>query len=70
MDRKEEETFKFKEKHVEKEKLDESKVNSIMEKLELITQQINLISNYLMGISPSGEQWKLQRIHNYKNKNQ
>jgi len=51
MGRDEEETFKVKEKHVEIEKIDESKLNSIMERLELIEQQINLISNYLMNIS-------------------
>ncbi|MDI6826112.1 MAG: hypothetical protein QMD36_02865 [Candidatus Aenigmarchaeota archaeon] len=49
--RDEEETFKVKERHVETEKTEESRINSIMERLELITQQINLISNYLMNIS-------------------
>ncbi|MCX6821637.1 MAG: hypothetical protein NTW30_02545 [Candidatus Aenigmarchaeota archaeon] len=51
MGRDEEETFKPKEKHVEIEKVDESKINSIMERLELITEQVNLISNYLMNVS-------------------
>ena len=51
MGRDEEETFKTKEKHVEIENIDESKLNSIMERLELITQQVNLISNYLMNVS-------------------
>jgi tetrahydromethanopterin S-methyltransferase subunit G len=50
MSRDEEETFKTKEKHVETE-IEESKLNSIMERLELITQQVNLISNYLMNVS-------------------
>lgn len=51
MGRDEEETFKLKEKRIEIEKIDESKVNSIMERLELITEQVNLISNYLMNVS-------------------
>jgi archaellum component FlaC len=51
MGRDEEETFKPKEKRVEIEKIDESKINSIMERLELITEQVNLISNYLMNVS-------------------
>jgi len=51
MGRNEEETFKVKEKRVEIEKIEESKINSIMGRLELITQQVNLISNYLMNIS-------------------
>ena len=51
MGRDEEETFKVKEKHVEIEKVDESKVNSIMERLELITEQVNLISSYLLNVS-------------------
>jgi len=63
MGREEEETFKVKEKHA---KIDESQINSIMERLEVITQQVNLISNYLISISPSGERWKLQRFHPYK----
>ena len=50
-DRDEEETFKSKEKHVEIEKVDESKINSISERLELITQQVNLMSSYLMNVS-------------------
>ncbi len=50
MGRDEEETFKTKEKHIETE-TEESKLNSIMERLELITQQVNLISNYLMNVS-------------------
>jgi len=60
-----EETFKVKEKRVE---ISESKINSIMERLELITQQVNLISDYLITISPSGERWKLERYHPYKTK--
>jgi archaellum component FlaC len=51
MGRDEEETFQAKEKHVEIEKIEESKINPIMERLELITQQVNLISNFLMNIS-------------------
>jgi archaellum component FlaC len=51
MSRDEEETFKVEEKHVEIEKTEESKIDSIMERLELITQQINLISSYLMNVS-------------------
>jgi archaellum component FlaC len=51
MGRDEEETFKVKEKHVEIEKVDESKINSIMERLELITEQVNLISSYLLNVS-------------------
>jgi len=51
MGRDEEETFEPKEKRVEIEKIDESKINSIMERLELITEQVNLISNYLMNVS-------------------
>jgi len=50
-DRDEEETFKSKEKRVEIEKVDESKINSISERLELITQQVNLMSSYLMNVS-------------------
>jgi tetrahydromethanopterin S-methyltransferase subunit G len=51
MGRDEEETFKLKEKRIEIEKIDESKVNSIMERLELITEQVNLISGYLLNVS-------------------
>jgi tetrahydromethanopterin S-methyltransferase subunit G len=51
MGRDEEETFVVKEKTTEIEKIEESKINSIVERLELITQQVNLISNYLMNIS-------------------
>jgi len=46
----EEETFKLKPKKFE-EKIDESKINSIMERLEAITQQVNLISRYLSDVS-------------------
>jgi hypothetical protein len=60
-----EETFKAKEKHVE---IGESKMNSIMERLELITQQVNLISDYLITISPAEERWRLERYHSYKTK--
>ncbi len=60
-----EETFKVKEKHVE---ITESKINSIMERLEVITQRVNLISDYLVTISPAGERWKLERYHPYKTK--
>jgi len=60
-----EETFKVKEKHVE---ISESKINSIMERLELITQQVNLISDYLITISPAEERWKLERYHPFKTK--
>ena len=55
MSRDEEETFKVKEKHVEIEKIDESKMDSIMERLELITQKVDLISDYLTSISPIEE---------------
>jgi cob(I)alamin adenosyltransferase len=51
MGRDEEETFIVKEKTTEIKKIEESKTNSIVERLELITQQVNLISNYLMNIS-------------------
>lgn len=51
MGRDEEETFIVKEKTTEIKKIEESKINSIVERLELITQQVNLISNYLMNIS-------------------
>jgi len=51
MGREEEETFEVKEKSAEIEKIEESKINSIVERLELITQQVNIISNYLMNIS-------------------
>jgi len=51
MGRDEEETFMVKEKTTEIKKIEESKINSIVERLELITQQVNLISNYLMNIS-------------------
>jgi len=50
MGRDEEETFKVKE-NAKIEKIEQSKINSIVERLELITQQVNLISNYLMNIS-------------------
>jgi len=63
MSREEEETFKIKERHVE---IDESEIKSIMERLELITQKVELISNYLITISPAGERWKLERFHPYK----
>ena len=62
MNRNEEETFRVKEKHV----LDESKIKSIIERLELLTQQVNLISDYLKTVSPPGERWKLERYHPYK----
>ena len=58
-----EETFKVKEKHVE---IDESKINSIIERLELLSKQVNLISDYLTTVSPAGERWKLERYHPYK----
>jgi cob(I)alamin adenosyltransferase len=51
MGRDEEETFVIKEKSTEIEKIEQFKINSIVERLELITQQVNLISNYLMNIS-------------------
>jgi hypothetical protein len=63
MVRKEEETFKIKEGHVE---TDESEIKSIMERLELIAQKVELISNYLITISPAGERWKLERYHPFK----
>ncbi len=46
----EEETFKRKPKRFE-ERVDESKINAIMKRLELITQQVNLISKYLSNVS-------------------
>jgi len=46
----EEETFKRKPKGF-KERVDESKINAIMKRLELITQQVNLISKYLSNVS-------------------
>jgi prefoldin subunit 5 len=54
--RKEEETFKPKkqvEKEIEeeKEKSKEPSVDSIMEKLEIITKQVSLISQYLATVS-------------------
>ena len=63
MGRSEEETFKVKEKHVE---LDKFKINEIMERLEHLTQQVDLITDYLITISPANEQWKLERYHPYK----
>ena len=46
----EEETFKVKPKKLE-EKIDESKITSIVDRLETITQQVNLISRYLANVS-------------------
>jgi hypothetical protein len=63
MGRSEEETFKVKEKHVE---LDKRKINEIMEKLEHLTQQVDLITDYLIDISPANEQWKLVRCYPYR----
>jgi hypothetical protein len=65
MSREEEEAFEVKEKHAG---IDEAKINSIMERLELITKQVNLISDYLMSISPTEERWRLEKFHPYKNR--
>jgi hypothetical protein len=63
MGRSEEETFKVKEKHVE---LDKFKINEIMERLEHLTQKVDLISDYLITISPANEQGKLERCYPYR----
>jgi tetrahydromethanopterin S-methyltransferase subunit G len=47
----EEENFKKKPKEVIKERIDESKINAIVERLESITQQVNSMSRHLAGIS-------------------
>jgi len=49
-EKEDEETFKPKEKTVEKE-VEESKMDEIMDRLEIITQQVNLISEYLSNVS-------------------
>jgi len=49
-EKEDEETFKPKQKTVEKE-VEESKMDEVMVKLESITQQVNLISEYLTNVS-------------------
>ncbi len=46
-----EETFKTKEKKSAETEVKESKMDEIMDRLELITQQVNLISGYLSNVS-------------------
>lgn len=49
-EKEDEETFKPKEKTVEKE-VEESKMDEIVDRLEIITQQVNMISEYLSNVS-------------------
>jgi len=49
-EKEEEETFKPKEKKPAETEVEESKMDEIMDRLELITQQVNLLSEYLTSI--------------------
>ena len=48
---KEEETFEPKEKKPVETEVEESKMDEVMDRLEVITQQVNLLSEYLTNIS-------------------
>ena len=50
-EKEEEETFKPKEKRPTETGIEESKIDTIINRLELITQQVNSISEYLTNIS-------------------